>query len=214
MAWLLLRIYKLLPRETSAPSVPPQHNFWPLTMEESFAFPPETPSGELAPCAFCCGGTIVTSTESIAVLSACEIAVTTTSLVCPSLFPLASTGTEFGALNSPVAGTSSASPLALNPPVQWPLLAVRSAPSQNTFWSIVPCTVAANVCDPPLFHETVAGATITLLVVGGGVPLLPLLVPLQEIKYGQIIRLAIRERVRRIGSLVLRAGPLTLAESI
>src|SRR5438552_14548294 len=102
MAWLLLRIYKLLPRETSAPSVPPQHNFWPLTMEESFAFPPETPSGELAPCAFCCGGTIVTSTESIAVLSACEIAVTTTSLVCPSLFPLASTGTEFGALNSPV----------------------------------------------------------------------------------------------------------------
>ena len=71
-----------------------------------------------------------------------------------------------------------------------------------------------NVCDPPLFNETVAGATVTLLVVGGGVPLLPLLVPLQEIKYGQIIRLAIRERVRRIGSLVLRAGPLTLAESI
>src|SRR5438034_9619260 len=134
MAWLLLRIYKLLPRETSAPSVPPQHNFWPLTMEESFAFPPETPSGELAPCAFCCGGTIVTSTESIAVLSACEIAVTTTSLVCPSLFPLASTGTEFGALNSPVVEIA---PVCGPPPV-------TPFTCQDTAVFRLPVTVAIN----------------------------------------------------------------------
>ena len=119
----------------------------------------------------------------------------------------------FGGLGT-VVGATYAPPFEINPCVESPLLGVASAISQNTFWSIVPFTVAVNVCDPPLFNETVAGATITLLVVGGGVPLLPLLVPLQEIKYGQIARLATREREQRIGSLVPRAGPLTLAESI
>src|SRR5437660_10095683 len=143
MAWLLLRIYKLLPRETSAPSVPPQHNFWPLTMEKSLAFPPETPSGEFAPCAFCCGGTIVTSTESIAVASAWETAATTTSDVCPLLFPLASTGTEFGALNSPVVEIAPV----CGPPLVTPFTC------QVTAVFRLPVTVAMNCVDPNVGTE-------------------------------------------------------------
>src|SRR5437879_2243513 len=155
IAWLLLRMYRLLPRDTSAPSVPPQHKVWPLTVEESFAFPPETPSGELAPCAFCCGGTIVTNTESIAVMSACEIAVTTTWLVCPLLFPLASTGTEFGALNSPLVEIT---PVCGPPPVT-PFTCHVTAIFR------LPVTVATNCVDPnvgtafepPVIDTLVAG---------------------------------------------------------
>jgi len=78
---------------------------------------------------------------------------------------------------------------------------------------VVPFTVAVNVCIPPLFNERLAGATVTLLAVGGGVPLPPLLVPPQEFKNGKMARLASKKRIRRMRSLVLRAGPLTLAQA-
>src|SRR5437763_14718014 len=105
----------------------------------------------------------------------------------------------FGGLGT-VVGATYAPPFEIKPCVESPLLGVASAISQNTFWSIVPFTVAVNVCDPPLFNETVAGATITLVVVGGGVPLLPLPAPLPEIQNAQRARQATREREQRNGS--------------
>src|SRR5437773_12178563 len=107
----------------------------------------------------------------------------------------------FGGLGT-VVGATYAPPFEINPCVESPLLGVASAISQNTFWSIVPFTVAVNVCDPPLFNETVAGATITMVVVCGGVTLLQFPVPLQEIKYGKIASLATREIKQRNVSIV------------
>src|SRR5207244_12100920 len=103
----------------------------------------------------------------------------------------------FGGLGT-VVGATYAPPFEINPCVESPLLGVASAISQNTFWSIVPFTVAVNVCDPPLFNETVAGATITLLVVCGGVSLLPFVLPLQETRYGHIAKLATKARANGI----------------
>src|SRR5207249_10715566 len=95
----------------------------------------------------------------------------------------------FGGLGT-VVGATYAPPFEINPCVESPLLGVASAISQNVFWYIVAFTVAVNVCDPPLFNETVAGGTITPLVVGGGGPLLPLL---------EIGRAACRESVVGLG---------------
>src|SRR2546429_9947834 len=93
----------------------------------------------------------------------------------------------FGGLGT-VVGATYAPPFEINPCVESPLLGVASAISQNTFWSIVPFTVAVNVCDPPLFNETVAGATRTPLFLGRGGPPPPLLWPLSVKKKWTIVR--------------------------
>src|SRR5260370_30054028 len=98
----LLKRFWLHPGVTNSLKVPPQQKVTPPLVDLSLAFPPETPRGELAPCPCCCGGKILISTESIALGSACEVAVITTSVVRPLLFPLFRTGTELGALYSPV----------------------------------------------------------------------------------------------------------------
>src|SRR2546428_10709429 len=114
----------------------------------------------------------------------------------------------FGGLGT-VVGATYAPPFEINPCVESPLLGVASAISQNTFWSIVPFTVAVNVCDPPLFNETVAGATITHFVVGGGGPRLSFLLPPQENKNGQNPRVGSREGEKSTRRPLVRAGALT-----
>jgi hypothetical protein len=77
---------------------------------------------------------IVISTESIAAASAWDIAVSTTSVVCPLLFPVVRTGTEFGAVKSPVVEMA---PVRGLPPV-------TPFTCQVTAVFAFPVTVAAN----------------------------------------------------------------------
>jgi hypothetical protein len=81
---------------------------------------------------------MVTNTESLAVGSAGETAVTTTSLVCPLLLPVVSTGTELGATNNPLVEIA---PVAGPPPVTPFTFHVAG-------WLAIPFTVAVNCIDP------------------------------------------------------------------
>jgi len=112
-----------------------------------------------------------------------------------------------GGLGTVVAATYTP-PVEINPCVESPVLGVASTISQNTLWSVVPFTVAVNVCIPPLFNDRLAGATVTLLAVGGGVPPPPLLVLPQEFTNEKMASPANKKRVRRMRSLVLKARPL------
>src|SRR5258708_24990927 len=151
---LLGRIICLPPRATSPHGVPPQQKVTPPLVDLSLAFPPETPRGELAPCPCCCGGKILISTESIALGSACEVAVITTSVVRPLLFPLFRTGTELGALYSPVVETDPVCGLPPITPFTRPVTAVLA----------FPVTVAMNWMDPNVMTSPEPGEIATLVL--------------------------------------------------
>src|ERR1700687_92252 len=135
--WLLLKMYCAAPRETSAPSVPPQQVVVVPLVLESPAFPPDprSSSGRFSP--FWLGVVTVMTAEPEAPGSACDMACTVTVVVLLLCCGVELTGTALGAVYSP---PELIAPVLDAPPVT-PLTCHVTAVLGDPFTIAVNCTV-------------------------------------------------------------------------